>query len=156
MVLDNDDVKKIEGYKVTYKKVYGFQPLQINWAHYIVDVNFLSDEKHSNHGNDAKEAVARLVRLIRSKYDEKVPIIINADSGFLADENLTYFENELTVKYIVIGKIYSSIYENIKNDGITESDRSTGEHASWVCYDFQSKLDKWDTIRPTILTTLVH
>ena len=155
MVLDNDDAHKREGCNVTYKKVCGFQPLQINWGPYIVDVNFRSGEKHSNHGNDAKEAVARLVRLIRSKYDENAPIIINADSGFLADENLSYFENELKIKYIVIGKLYPSIYETIKSNEITESDRITGEHASWVCYDFQSKLDKWDTIRRTILTTLV-
>ncbi|HEX2958388.1 MAG TPA: IS1380 family transposase [Chitinispirillaceae bacterium] len=155
MVLDNDDAQKREGCNVTYKKVCGFQPLQINWGPYIVDVNFRSGEKHSNHGNDAKEAVARLVRLIRSRYDKNIPIIINADSGFLSDENLLYFENELKIKYIVIGKLYSSIYETIRNSGITEGDRITGEHASWVCYDFQSKLDKWNTVRRTILTTLV-
>lgn len=155
MVLDNDDAKKREGCNVTYKKVCGFQPLQINWGPYIVDLNFRSGEKHSNHGNDAKKAVARLVRLIRSRYDKNIPIIINADSGFLSEENLSYFEKELKIKYIVIGKLYSSIYETIEADGIAESDRITGDHASWVCYDFMSKLDKWDAIRRTILTTLV-
>lgn len=59
----------------------GFQPLQINSGPYIVDMFFRRGEKHSNHGNDAKEAVARLVKLIRSRYDEMVPIILKADSA---------------------------------------------------------------------------
>jgi hypothetical protein len=60
MVLDNNDAKKREGCNSTYKKVLGFQPLQINWGPYIVDMHFRSGEKHSNHGNDAKEAVVRI------------------------------------------------------------------------------------------------
>ena len=31
MVLDNNDALQREGCNVTYKKVLGFQPLQINW-----------------------------------------------------------------------------------------------------------------------------
>ena len=155
MVLDNNDAKIREGCNVTYKKVLGFQPLQINWGPYIVDMHFRSGEKHSNHGNDAKEAVARLVKLIRSRFDEQVPIIINADSGFLSDENLLFFENELKIKYIVIGKLYSSVYESKQNCIVTESTRVSAKRASWVCYDFKSKLDRWETPRRTILTTLV-
>ncbi len=155
MVLDNNDAKKREGCNVTYKKVLGFQPLQINWGSYIVDMHFRSGEKHSNHGNDAKEAVARLVKLIRNRYDDKVPIILNADSGFLSDENLLYFENELKIKYVVIGKLYSSVYETMRSDAVVENARVTAKGASWVCYDFQSKLDRWEIPRRTILTTLV-
>ena len=155
MVLDNNDAKLREGCNVTYKKVLGFQPLQINWGSYIVDMHFRSGEKHSNHGNDAKEAVARVVKLIRERYDEMVPIIISADSGFLSDENLLYFENELKIKYVVIGKLYSSVYETMQNGKISESARVEAKRASWVCYDFQSKLDLWEKPRRTILTTLV-
>jgi len=155
MVLDNNDAKVREGCNVTYKKVLGFQPLQINWGPYIVDVHFRSGEKHSNHGSDAKEAVARLVKLIRSRFDEQVPIILNADSGFLSEENLLFFENDLKIKYVVIGKLYSSVYESMQSNNASESARVTAKHASWVCYDFQSKLDRWETPRRTILTTLV-
>ena len=42
MVLDNNDAKSREGCNVTYKKVLGFQPLQINWGPYIVDMHFRS------------------------------------------------------------------------------------------------------------------
>jgi len=155
MVLDNNDAKKREGCNSTYKKVLGFQPLQINWGPYIVDMHFRSGEKHSNHGNDAKEAVARLVKLIRNRYDEKTPIIICADSGFLSDENLLYFENELKIKYIVMGKLYASVYETKQACAASECARVSAKHASWVCYDFQSKLDRWENYRRTILTTLV-
>jgi hypothetical protein len=155
MVLDNNDAKVREGCNVTYKKVLGFQPLQINWGPYIVDMHFRSGEKHSNHGNDAKNAVARLVKLIRSRFDENVPIIIAADSGFLSDENLLFFENELKIKYVVIGKLYTSVYETLQAAGNVESGRVSAKRASWVCYDFTSKLDRWETPRRTILTTLV-
>jgi hypothetical protein len=65
MILDNNDAKKREGSAPTYKKVCGFQPLQINWGPYIIDVHFRSGEKHSNHGNDAKYAINRIASLIR-------------------------------------------------------------------------------------------
>ncbi len=65
-------------------------------------MHFRTGEKHSNHGNDARDAVARLVRLIRCRYDEKVPIIVTADSGFLSDENLLYFENELKIRNVTV------------------------------------------------------
>ena len=155
MVLDNDDAKKREGCKVTYKRVLGFQPLQINWGPYIADMHFRSGEKHSNHGNDAKEAVARIVKMIRNQYDETIPIIISADSGFLSEENLVYFENELKIKYVIIGKTYSSVYETMQHDRVGECARVDAKRASWVCYDFNSKLDRWDDCRRTILTTLV-
>ncbi len=155
MVLDNNDARKREGCNVTYKKVLGFQPLQINWGPYIADMLFRSGEKHSNHGNDAKEAVARIINLIRSRYDENVPIILTADSGFLSDENMLYFEKELRIKYIVMGKLYSSVYNAIQSGEVSESVRVTAKRASWVCYDFQSKLDSWESPRRTILTTLV-
>jgi hypothetical protein len=32
MVLDNDEASKQEGVQPTYKKVKGFQPLQMTWA----------------------------------------------------------------------------------------------------------------------------
>jgi len=155
MVLDNDNAKKREGCNVTYKRVHGFQPLQINWESHIVDMHFRSGEKHSNHGNDAKDAIARVVKLIRRRYDKDIQIIVSADSGFLSEENMLFFENELKIKYVIIGKLYGSVYESIRNNNVSESVRVEAKNASWVCYDFQSKLDRWEFPRRTILTTLV-
>jgi hypothetical protein len=155
MILNNDTAKKREGCNVTYKRVLGFQPLQINWGPYIIDMHFRSGEKHSNHGNDAKGAVARIVKMIRTQYDETVPVIICADSGFLSDENMLYFENELKIKYVINGKLYASVYETMQQQNACECVRVDGKRASWECYDFKSKLDRWEVSRRTILTKLV-
>jgi hypothetical protein len=156
MVLDNDDAQKREGVEPTYKQVCGYQPLQINWGPYIIDVNFRSGEKHSNHGNDAKEAVNRIVKLIRERYDAKIPIIICADSGFLSDENLCFFEDELKVHYVVMGKLYQSIYSRIEELDISVCAKIDRGDKAWNCCDFKSKLDSWNKERRTILTSLLY
>ena len=61
MVLNNDDAKKRHGVDVTYKKVKGFQPLQITWGNIIVDALFRRGTAHSNHGNDVQKSVKRVV-----------------------------------------------------------------------------------------------
>lgn len=155
MILDNNDAKKREGSAPTYKKVCGFQPLQINWGPYIIDVHFRSGEKHSNHGNDAKYAINRIVSLIREQYDADIPIIVCADSGFLSEENLRYFEDELKIHYVVIGKMYQSIYRRIEELAVPASTRIDKGTMSWQCRDFSSKLDSWEMERRTVLSSLV-
>jgi hypothetical protein len=155
MVLDNDDASQREGVEPTYKDVCGFQPLQINWGPYIIDVHFRSGEKHSNHGDDAREAVARIVRLARKHYQKDVPIIVSADSGFLSEENLRYFENDLGIQYVVIGKLYDSVYEALGDDpSARQNGKLERKAAAWVCYDFQSGLQSWTKQYRTILTSL--
>ena len=155
MVLDNDDAKVREGVKPTYKQVCGYQPLQINWGPYIIDMHFRSGEKHSNHGNDAQNAIRRIVKLIRERYDSKTPIIISADSGFLSDDNLCFFEDELKVHYVIIGKLYQSIYSRLEDLDIPVCAKVDRGDKSWNCCDFASKLDSWDRERRTILTSLL-
>ena len=53
MVMDNDEAKKRHAVQPTYKKVKGFQPLQLIWNHKIVDAIFRGGKKHSNYGNTA-------------------------------------------------------------------------------------------------------
>lgn len=118
MVLDNDDAEKREGVKPTYKDVCGFQPLQINWGPYIIDMHFRSGEKHSNHGDDATEAVTRLVKLIRTNYDKDISIILCADSGFLSEKNIRYFEEVLKIHFVIMGRLYDSIYTTLDEQNI--------------------------------------
>jgi len=40
MVLDNNDANQREGVEPTYKKVKGFQPLQLYWGRYLIDAIF--------------------------------------------------------------------------------------------------------------------
>jgi hypothetical protein len=92
MVLDNDQGLCREGCNPTYKKVKGFQPLQVHWGRFIVDMEFRSGEKHSNHSDGVSKSISTLVTLIRKKYNRDVPIIVKCDSGFLSDENFNRFE----------------------------------------------------------------
>ena len=57
MVMDNDDAPKRHGVKPTYKKVLGFQPLQMTWGRYIIDAVFRGGDKHSNHGDTAAKMI---------------------------------------------------------------------------------------------------
>ena len=40
MVMDNDEAERRHGVKPTYKKVKGFQPLQMTWGRFIMDAIF--------------------------------------------------------------------------------------------------------------------
>ena len=48
MVMDNDEALQREGCDPTYKKVKGFQPLQLIWEGKIVDGIFRRGKRHSN------------------------------------------------------------------------------------------------------------
>ena len=50
MVMDNDEALQREGCDPTYKKVKGFQPLQLIWEGKIVDAIFRRGKRHSNYG----------------------------------------------------------------------------------------------------------
>jgi len=108
VVLDNDEAIKREGVHPTYRKVKGFEPLQLSWERQVVDVQFRSGSRHSNHGNDALSMIQRAVRAIRAGYREDVPVIVRMDSGFLDQTIFDWCEAE-HVGYICGGKLYEDI-----------------------------------------------
>ena len=57
MVMDNDEARKRHGVEPTYKKVNGFQPLQLTWEGLIIDAVFRGGSKHSNDGDTALKMV---------------------------------------------------------------------------------------------------
>ena len=95
MVMDNDEAQKREGVKPTYKKVKGYQPLQLTWGRFIVDAQFRSGEKHSNHGDDAVKMVTTVVKLIRAHYRAEVPFLIRMDSGFFDEKLFAAFAEDV-------------------------------------------------------------
>ena len=123
MVMDNDDANCREGVKPSYKKVKGFQPLQMNWGGRIVDAVFRGGDKHSNHSDTVEKMISHMVKNIRKGYRPDVPIIIRMDSGFF-DEKLFSLCESLRVHYICGGKLYKDIKEYISG---FESDE-------WRCY----------------------
>lgn len=97
MVMDNDYAKNREGCEPPYKKKKGIQPLHVCWGPYLIDVIFRVGSAHSNHGTDYIDSITDIVRLIRRRFSEKIPIILYADSGFADQKAFECFENDLFI-----------------------------------------------------------
>lgn len=155
MVMDNDDAKQREGVKPTYKKVKGFQPLQLKWGPYFVDAVFRGGSKHSNHGNTVVNMVEHVVEKIRDEYDKDVPIVLTADIGFFDQVNFRAFE-ELGVGYVVGGKLYPDIEEKAKES--PQKRWTTMEKEDGRVYrllSFEDRRGSWEKSRRAIYTRLV-
>ena len=136
MVMDNDEAEAREGVEPTYKKVKGFQPLQMTWGRYIVDAVFRGGSKHSNHGKTVVEMVTHMTKVIRKKYRADVPIVVTLDTGFFDQENFDVFE-ELGIGYICGGKLYKDIQEF--------AERSP--EANWTVYTSnKAKEQEWEVL----------
>ncbi len=157
MVLDNDQALIREGCNPTYKKVKGFQPLQVHWSRYMVDMMFRSGEKHSNYGTGVSNSISKLVKLIRTKYNADIPIVVNCDSGFLSDENFNKFES-LGIHYIGMGKLYDYLYDQLQDIDLSTLPTIEGSKASWAYYEFGSRFKnkEYTKFRRTIFTTLAR
>jgi hypothetical protein len=149
MVLNNDDSKLKEGCSPTYKGVKGFQPFQVYWSGMIIDALFRDGKCHSNHGTDVKTTLKKLVKKIRKCYSTSVPIIIKMDSGFMSDENFTYFEEVLKVHFVCVGKMYDSIKEYLGELPANNRETYFGRH-QWEYIEFGNKLKSWDKFRRAV------
>lgn len=155
MVLDNDDAKQRHGVDVTYKKKCGFQPLQITWKGKIVDALFRRGSAHSNHGSDVKHMMREIVKLIRTRYNPDVPIILTTDSGFMDEKNFKYFEDVLKILYICYGKLYDTVKDYVKAAD-AKAFKIYRKKGRWEYYEFGSKLKNWERFRRTIFTRLMQ
>ena len=155
MVLDNDEARKREGVEPTYKKVKGFQPLQMFWGRYLVDAIFRNGKAHSNHGNHAYRMVSRAVSFIRKQYRRDVPIVLIADAGFF-DEELINVCERLSIGFIIGGKLYDDIKEYVE----TMSDEAFFEYTkglqTWFYGEFGNRRKSWDTFYRVIYAKPIH
>ena len=154
MVLDNDDARKREGCKPTYKKKKGFQPLHICWGPFLVDVLFRKGTAHSNHGTDYIDRVTSIVKLIRRRYSAGVPITICGDSGFADQKAYHHFEEVLGIHYITTGKIYGGIKDYVKRIPVEDFGEYPKNKATWNYIEFGNKLGSWSKFRRCIYTKL--
>jgi len=155
MVLDNDEARKREGVEPTYKKVKGFQPLQMFWGRYLIDAIFRNGKAHSNHGNHAYRIVTQAVRLIRKHYSKDVPIVLLADTGFF-DEELIKVCECLNIGFIIGGKLYEDIKKYVENmpDG-SFSEYKKGKQ-TWFYGEFGNRRKSWDTFYRVIYAKPIH
>jgi hypothetical protein len=142
MVMDNDDGLKREGCDPTYKKVKGFQPLQLIWNGKIVDAIFRRGKKHSNHGEDVILMIREVVKLIRSEYDPEAVIVLRLDSGFFDQVNFTCFD-ELGIGFIATGKIYPAIKEKVSSIPQGDWKSYDNDRQLWSYASFRYKCDNW-------------
>lgn len=154
MVLDNDDAKKREGNETTYKKKKGFQPLHICWGTFLIDVLFRKGSAHSNHGSDYTDRVNAIVKLIRNRYSEQVPIILCADSGFADQKAYEHFESQLGIHYITTSKIYPDVKAYVKDISSQNFGEFKKNKAIWGYVEFGNKLKSWKKFRRCIFTKL--
>ena len=154
MVMDNDGAKKREGNETTYKKKKGFQPLHICWGPFLIDVLFRKGSAHSNHGTDYIDRVRAIVKLIRKRYSENVPIIICADSGFADQKAYEYFEQSIGIHYITTSKIYADVKEHVLDIPAENFGEFKKNKATWSFVEFGSKLKSWTKFRRCVFTKL--
>ena len=155
MVMNNNEAQKREGSKVTYKKVKGFQPLNLIWENKIVDSVFRGGNRHSNHANTAKNMIRKAVKLIRKRYSEDVTIIIKNDSGFFDEEICELCDKELGIGFIGAGKLYPDTKEIIE----LSRENSTfqiyeNNNTIWEYYDFGYRYKSWENFYRAIYTNV--
>jgi hypothetical protein len=143
MVMDNDDAQKRQGCDPTYKKVKGFQPLQLIWEGKIVDAIFRRGKRHSNYGNDVDKMIRGIVTLIRTRYKATVDIVIRMDAGFFDEENFRLCD-ELGIGFIGTGKTFNAIKEQVAAIGENEWKVYDNGRQKWSYAGFEYRCDKWE------------
>ena len=148
MVMDNDEAQRREGAKPTYKKIKGFQPLQITWGRFVVDAVFRGGDKHSNHGKTVQESLQHLIGKIRRHYRPDIPIVVCADSGFF-DQKLLDLLEDLKVGYIVAGKLYD---DQQYVGGLEESAWQSCQKSDreWLWTEFGDRRGSWKKFRRVV------
>jgi len=154
MVLDNDGARRREGSEATYKRKKGFQPLHICWGPFLIDAWFRKGSAHSNHGTDYPDRIRSVVELIRKRYDQNVPIVLCADSGFADQKAYKLFENELAVHYITTGKLYGDVKEYVGALPQQAFGEISKNKALWHYVEFAGRLKSWKKFRRCIFTRL--
>ena len=155
MILNNNDANKRQGVQPTYKKVKGFQPLQVIWNGMIVDAIFRGGKKNCNYESVALNMVTGLVKLIRKEYRDDVPIFLHVDSGFFDQNNYIAFD-ALDIAFIGSGKMYDSIKTYVE----TTDDNEWGEFEkgkkTWKFLEFGFRCGNWKRFFRAVYTHLVY
>lgn len=150
MVLENDDALKRQGVQPTYKKVKGFQPLQMNWGRYMVDAVFRGGSKHSNHGDTVEKMLVHIVNKIRRKYRDNVPIIVRMDAAFF-DEKLFETCERLNIGYLCGGKLYANVRQAAEEATNWKTLTSKGSRDVWEYTEFICRTGKIDSSQEKII-----
>ena len=150
MVMDNDEAPKRHGVEPTYKKVKGFQPLQMTWEGLIIDAVFRGGSKHSNDGDTALKMVEYMVKFIRKHCGAEVPIIMRLDAGFFDQELFQGFE-ELKIGYICGGRVYAELQTLAENAEAGQWRQYRNQQQIWDYLELGDRRGTWKTFRRAVL-----
>ncbi len=142
MVMDNDEARMREGCQPTYKKVKGFQPLQLTWGPFIVDALFRGGKKHGNAGDTAARVVRDTVTFVRRRYRADVPIVVAMDSGFFDRKLFRAFE-ELGIGYVCTGKLYDDLTDRARSMDPSLWSTYDNGHQLWEYFEFGHRRPSW-------------
>lgn len=142
MVMDNDEAGKRHGCDPTYKKVKGFQPLQLIWEGKIIDAIFRRGKRHSNYGTDAPKMLEAIVTLIRTRYQASVEIVLRLDAGFF-DEKLFTLCDQLGVIFLATGKMLDAAKEKVAAIPEKEWKQYGQGQQVWSYAAFSYQCDSW-------------
>jgi hypothetical protein len=142
MVMDNDEALNREGCDPTYKKVKGFQPLQLIWEGKIVDAIFRRGKRHSNYGHDVEKMIRGMVTLMRTRYDASVSIILRLDAGFFDEKNFALFD-DLGIGFLATGKVYDAIKQQVLGIPKKKWKEYDNGRQVWSYARFSYKCESW-------------
>jgi hypothetical protein len=151
MVMDNDEALKRHGVQPTYKKVKGFQPLQITWGRFVVDAVFRGGSKHSNAGDTVAKAVQHLVARIRKALGPEVPIVLRMDAGFYDQKLFEGFES-LGVGYICSGRMADDIAAYVERADRSLWQEHDNGRQRWAWLEFGDRRKSWKRGRRAFYT----
>lgn len=150
MVMDNDEAQRRHGVEPTYKKVKGFQPLQLTWKNLIIDAVFRGGSKHSNDGDTALKMVTHIVKFIRKHYGEEVPIIVRVDAGFFDQKLFEGFE-KLKIGYICSGRIYEELKTLTEKAETGQWRQYRNRRQVWDYLELGDRRGSWEAFRRAFL-----
>jgi len=153
MAMNNNDAKCREAVHRTYRKFWGFQPLNFIWNGKIIDTVFRGGSKNGNSGKAVEKSIISIVKQIRSEYSKEAEIVFLFDAGFFDDKLYKLLEN-LNVWYIATGKMYNFSKEIISLKSEDEFKIFTKEKLSWEYCEFKYKCKTWNDERRAIFTRL--
>lgn len=140
MVMNNDDALCRQGSQPTYKKVKGFQPLQLIWNGQIIDAQFRGGSKNGNHGLTAATMIKKAVKKIRRVLGYEIPVIVKMDGGFF-DGELFWRLDINNIGFVCAGRMSS----NVKRFAEGQSQWETMEKGQqrWSYFEFGTSCQNW-------------
>jgi len=141
VVYDNDDAHQRQGVSPTYKKVKGFQPVNVIWNGYTVLSRFRRGSSHGNHGTFVPYAIRKVTSAIR-EVNPDAEIVFKFDSGFFDEKVFTECTNQ-GVFCVMTARMVSGVKEAAESVPEDKWSQLNKKEASWRYAQINYKPGSW-------------